>query len=100
MKINITEKAKQQLENMLREQGQSAKKIRIMMTGIGWSGPRFDVALDEQNKEDANLKIDNFDFILDQKLADSITSLTIDYKDFFLSKGFKVYLDQQNAGLC
>jgi Fe-S cluster assembly iron-binding protein IscA len=35
MKINITEKAKQQLENMLREQGQSAKKIRIMMTGIG-----------------------------------------------------------------
>ena len=32
MEINITDKAKEELKNML--QGQSGKKIRVAMTGI------------------------------------------------------------------
>jgi len=35
VKINITEKAAEQLQNMLQEQELSDKKIRIKMTGIG-----------------------------------------------------------------
>lgn len=35
MEINITEKAVEQLKNMLQEQKSSDKKIRVLMTGIG-----------------------------------------------------------------
>lgn len=100
MNIHITEKAAAQLNKMLEEQGPSEKKIRIMMTGIGWSGPRFDVALDEQNNDDVNLTIGNFNFILDKRLATSISAFTIDYRDLFLTKGFKVYPDQRKFGSC
>ncbi len=35
MIINITDTAAEQLTNMLKEQEQPAKKIRIMITGVG-----------------------------------------------------------------
>jgi|LSQX01.1.fsa_nt_gb Fe-S cluster assembly iron-binding protein IscA len=34
MEINITDKAKEELKNMLQGQEQSDKKIRVVMTGI------------------------------------------------------------------
>ena len=34
MELNITDKAAEQLKDMLREQEQSDKKFRIVMTGI------------------------------------------------------------------
>lgn len=34
MEINITEKAKEELKNMLQGQEQSGKKIRVVMTGV------------------------------------------------------------------
>lgn len=101
MKINITEKAAEQLQNMLQEQELSDKKIRIKMTGIGWGGPRFGVALDEQNEDDTNLKADQFDLIIDRRLADSIKYLTIDYTNFLFSKGFHVhYQDWDSYDTC
>lgn len=100
MKINITDKASQQLKNMQQEQEQTSKKIRIMLTGIGWGGPRFDVALDEPTENDKSFKTDDFEFIVEPRLANYADSLTIDYRDSFLSKGFRVYLDSQYSGLC
>jgi len=35
VEINITEKAAEQLKNMLQEQESSDKKIRVLITGIG-----------------------------------------------------------------
>lgn len=100
MELNITEKAAKQLKDMLQEQEQFDKKFRIVMTGISWRGPRFNVALDEQQENDSHLKVDGFDFIMDQKLAESMVSLTIDYKDSFLWKGFQVNYRSEYSGFC
>lgn len=35
MEINITDKALVQLKQMIKDKGNSLKKVRIMMTGIG-----------------------------------------------------------------
>ncbi len=100
MLINITDTAAEQLTNMLKEQGESTKKIRIMITGVGWAGPRFGIALDEQKEDDRSFTKDDFEFILDQRLANYSDSLTIDYRDSFLSKGFKIYFNSPFSGSC
>lgn len=100
MIINITDTAAEQLTNMLKEQEQPAKKIRIMITGVGWAGPRFGIALDEQKDDDKSFKKDDFEFILEPRLANYSDSLTIDYRDSFLSKGFKIYFNSPFSGAC
>jgi len=100
MEINITDKAAVQLKEMIKEKGHSRKKVRIMMTGIGWGGPRFGIALDEQDKNDVNFNANNLDFILEQRLANEIKKFYVDYKDFFLYKGFQVYADGYGSPFC
>ena len=85
VEINITEKAAEQLKNMLQEQESSDKKIRVLITGIGWGGPRLGIALDEQKEDDISLNVDDLEIILHLKLVDSIKHLTIDYKSYLFS---------------
>lgn len=100
MKIDITDKAREELEKMLQGQEQSNKKVRVVMTGISWRGPKFNVALDEHNDNDTHLKVDGLDFIIDKKLTESIISFIIDYKDSFFWKGFQVNYRSEYSGFC
>lgn len=99
MKINITAKAAAKLKEMLGKNGQG-KNVRIMMTGIGWGGPRFGIALDEQKNNDQNINIENLDFVIEQDLADQFNGFSVDYQDFFLNKGFQVYAEGYNSSCC
>ena len=85
---------------MIHNSNQSQKKVRILLTGIGWGGPRFGIALDEQKSNDINYKVSDLDFIIDQKLTVEVKSFTVDYKNFFLFNGFKVYPDGYNSPFC
>ena len=100
MEINVTDKAAEKLKEMMKENGHSQKKVRIMMTGIGWGGPRFGIALDEQMKNDVKLNFNNLDFILEKKLTKEIEKFIIDYKNFFLYRGFHVYADGYGSPFC
>lgn len=100
MKINITDTAAEQLKKMIRKSDQTQKKVRILLSGIGWGGPRFGIALDEQKNNDKNYKAENLDFVVEQELADQINIFDIDYRGFFLTRGFQVYADGYNASFC
>ena len=91
MNINVTNKALDKIKKVLTEKNTTSKKIRIFLAGIGWGGPKFNLALDEQKENDEIYSEDNVDFIADKSLTDQFSGFKIDYSNFFLQRGFLVH---------
>ena len=91
MNININNKALNEIQKVLKEKKSTSKKIRIFLAGIGWGGPRFNLALDEQKENDKIYSENNVDFIADRSLIDQYEGFKIDYSNFFLQRGFLVH---------
>ena len=100
MKIDITSKASEKLKNILEEKNTPSAKVRIFLAGIGWGGPRFSLALDEQKENDETYSENNVDFIADKSLIDQFSSFKIDYSNFFLQRGFLVHPYSGSASTC
>ena len=89
MKINLTNKAKEELIK-IRKEKQTDKPLRIYIAGYGWGGPSFGIALDEHKDGDLVTQIDDLTFLLEKDFAESFDIFTVDYNDGFLRKGFTV----------
>jgi len=100
MNINITKKALTEIKNVLKEKNTASKKIRIFLAGIGWGGPTFNLALDEQKENDEIYLEDSVDFIADRSLIEQYRGFKIDYSNFFLHKGFLVHPYSGSASTC
>lgn len=91
MNIKVTHKALDEIKKVLAEKNKSTKVIRIFLTGIGWGGPKFNLALDEQKENDETYSEDSIDFVADKNLINQYKGFKIDYSNFFLQRGFLVY---------
>ena len=100
MNINITNKAIVEVKKVLKDNQAASKKIRIFLAGIGWGGPTFNLALDEQKGNDEIYSEDNVDFIADKSLIDQHRGFKIDYSNFFLQRGFLVHPYSGPASTC
>lgn len=89
MKINLTERAKEELKKVIKEK-ETKKPLRIYLAGHGWGGPSFGIALDEQKDNDVVTEIDDITFVIEEDFADGFENFTVDYSDSFLRKGFSV----------
>lgn len=63
MKVTLDEKATLALKDVLKDKNPDAK-IRVYFAGIGWGGPSFGLALDEQRSDDETYTVDNIHFIM------------------------------------
>lgn len=94
MKIIISEKAqaiiKKQLEDKNREMGDTF--LRIFVKGIGWGGPTFGIALEEQKNEekDYDEEINGLKLLVEKDLLDQYKSFKVDYSDGWFRKGFSI----------
>ena len=100
MNIKITKKALVETKKVLKEKNATSKKIRIFLAGIGWGGPTFNLALDEQKENDEIYSEDSVDFIADKSLIDQHRGFKIDYSNFFLQRGFLVHPYSGPASAC
>ena len=100
MNIKITKKALVETKKVLKEKNATSKKIRIFLAGIGWGGPTFNLALDEQKENDEIYSEDSIDFVADKSLIDQFSSFKIDYSNFFLQRGFLVHPYSGSASTC
>ena len=100
MNINITSKALDKLKNVLKEKNVSSAKIRIVLAGIGWGGPRFSLALDEQKENDKIYSKDGIHIIADKNLIEQFKGFKIGYSNFFLMKGFSIYPYSGSISTC
>ena len=89
MKIEITDKAKAQLDNLY-EQSKKEKALRIYIASYGWGGPSFGLALEEPREDQETIQIDDYNFVLDNGLSERYRKFRIDYGDNWLRRGFSV----------
>ena len=100
MNINITKNALTAIKKVLTEKNTTGKKIRIFLAGIGWGGPTFNLALDEQKENDEIYSEDSVDFVADKSLIEQYRGFKIDYSNFFLQRGFLVHPYSGPASTC
>ena len=100
MNINVTNKALNEIKKILKEKNTTNIKIRIFLAGIGWGGPTFNLALDEQKENDEIYSKDSIDFIADKSLIDQFRGFKIDYSNFFLRRGFLIHPYSGSVSTC
>ncbi len=76
---------------MLAEENAPEAMIRLFIRGMGWGGPSFGMSLDETKEDhDSVLAVDDFRFVLDQKVAGQLKNAIVDYKKSFFGEGFSI----------
>ena len=91
--FKITEKAKEKLVSLLSEEGNKGKLVRLAMKGIGWSGPKLELVLDEPREHDSNIVEEGIEFLLGREVvlrSKLFGVVNIDYSDGVYTGGFKV----------
>ena len=58
MKITLPESAVNTLKDILQDNQDRPQTIRVYFAGIGWGGPSFGIALDEQKGSDVAYEIE------------------------------------------
>lgn len=94
MKINITDSAKKMIEKTLEKENIEKANIRIYIQGMGWGGPTFGIALDEQKENDYVEPKDSINYVVEKELLDRFGGFEIDYSNSFLYKGFRIRVAQ------
>ncbi|WFA08509.1 hypothetical protein P3962_12370 [Tissierella sp. Yu-01] len=56
------------------------------------------MALDEPKEDDESLKVDDFDFVIENGLSNNYGKFTVDYGDSWLRRGFTVTPDRGGSG--
>lgn len=97
MYIDLTQKANEELTKVV-EAKKTDKPFRIYIAGYGWGGPSFGIALDEHKEGDAQTKVGEFTFLLEEGLTESFSKFKIDYSDNWLRRGFTVIPDRAAGG--
>ena len=98
MIIDLTKTAIEELKNIV-ETKKSIKPLRIYIAAYGWGGPTFGIALDEHKDGDLEIKVEDFNFIIEEEVSDGYGKFTVDYSDDWLKRGFTVTPDRA-GGSC
>lgn len=96
MNINITEKAKEEMRKVLENKNSPNQPLRIYIAGVGWGGPSFGIALDEQKEEDQMVEVDDFKFVVEKDILSAYSNFNIDYSNNWLRRGFYVTSDRDS----
>ena len=89
MKINLTDRAKEELKKV-QEEKDNEKAVRIYVAGHGWGGPSFGLALDEQKDDDLTMDVDGLKFVYEKDLEEAFEDFNVDFNDKGFQKGFTV----------
>jgi iron-sulfur cluster assembly protein len=88
--ILVTEKAKDRIEKLLREEGKPEANVRVSVKGGGCSGLMYDLTFDDRIQqadqifEDKGIKI-----LVDKKSLLYLLGTTLDFSDGLNGKGFQ-----------
>ena len=66
MKVTLPQTAVDTLKDILQDNQDRPQTIRVYFAGIGWGGPSFGIALDEQKDSDTSYEVDGLTFIMDK----------------------------------
>jgi len=87
MKVTLDQTSIDALKSVLNQYTDKPRTIRIHFSGNGCSGPSFGLALDEQNKNDIECKVEGLRFIMDKFEYSEYGDIVIEDTGY----GFRVY---------
>lgn len=86
MKVTLDKNAILTLKNILKDKDLENTKVRIYFAGIGWGGPSFGLALDEQKSDDKTCTVEGINFIMSEYDYNQYGDIAIYHTGF----GFKI----------
>jgi len=94
MKINVTNSALAEIKDILANNNNPLKVIRIQAASFGWGLPSLGIVLDEQNKYDEVFNTNGISFLIGSDLycfeGYEVDGFEVDYLTTSLNKGFVV----------
>ena len=77
MKVTLPDTAIKTLQDILKDNQDKPASIRVYFAGVGWGGPSFGIALDEQTAEDLEYTIEGLHFVMSKKDYDQFGDIEI-----------------------
>ena len=89
--VDITDLAAEELKNLLEQENKQDHALRIFMAGMGCSGIRYGMSLDDTKKEeDVELTSNGVRILIASSIQESLDGAEIDFIDTEAGKGFVV----------
>lgn len=97
--VDITDLAAEELKNLLEQENKQDHALRIFMAGMGCSGIRYGMSLDDTKKEeDVELTSNGVRIFIPSSIHESLNGAEIDFIDNEVGKGF--IIRDPNAPQC
>jgi iron-sulfur cluster assembly protein len=90
--VTVTESAAQQIKRLLDAEGKTETHgLRMKVVGGGCSGLQYQLAFDEQERENDNVvSASGVKLLIDEKSALYLMGTTLDFVDSLMESGFKI----------
>ena len=99
--IDVTDTASDKIQGIMTEQGEEQSVLRIIVTGMGCSGPQYMMTLDSDQQEDDTLTdLGNLRLLMDEDTASILDGSTIDYLETLERSGFTIVNPNYQGGGC
>jgi iron-sulfur cluster assembly protein len=88
--ITVTDSAFAQLQNLVRDQGDEAKGLRIFVESGGCAGMQYGMTLDQTQPNDQIFEKDGVKVMVDPESLEFLRGSTVDYSDDLAGAGFRI----------
>lgn len=89
--IEVTDIAARKIQDIMKEHGEGQAALRIIVTGMGCSGPQYMMTLDnDRQDDDTELEAAGLKILLDQDTASILDGSQIDYLEGLEKSGFTI----------
>jgi len=90
--VQVTESAAEQIKRLLDQEGKvETHALRMKVIGGGCSGLQYQLAFDDQQKEqDSEIVTNGVRLLVDEKSALYLVGTTLDFVDGLMETGFKI----------
>ena len=89
--IEITERAREKIIDLLIEENNPDIKLRTFVQGGGCAGFSYGFTFDkEQNEDDFEFPVDNFKVVVDAMSMQYLQGAVIDYKEELMGSSFSI----------
>jgi iron-sulfur cluster assembly protein len=88
--ITVTDSAFQQLQNLVREQEDRTKGLRIFVESGGCAGMQYGMTLDHPQAGDEVVERDGVKVMVDPQSLQFLNESTVDYVDDLAGAGFRI----------
>ena len=98
--ITVTEIAQEKIVQVLKENKNEEKGVRVFLYGGGWGGPSLNLALDEPKDSDSVFNNGGVAYIIDNDVLNMTGNITIDFVTEGSQSGFTLQSENPVSGSC